>query len=217
LEQFKERDGTPETQQRNLNSPAKGAASGVRNQTLEFAPSHAAGEKPTILKEAEMMELQEAIMQGIKELQRQQQETTRQGIKELQRQQQETTMQIIRALQQPPQATNPLEYIKTAEDGTNEIAPNELITKLKTSKRMNETPENPHVPDNRPSKPYMKYIEEPSMVRAGKQSTKFREVHIRLDKEVRALQSDYDEDIQEIKRLDFRTELTVIPAMFLTT
>jgi hypothetical protein len=228
-------DYNREIRQRNLDLPAKGAASGVRNQKSEFAPPHAANETRTALnsalgrllmehfkergnatpetqqrdkdraipKEAESMEQQEVMMQGMRDLQ----ETTMQGIKELQRQQQEATLQIIRALQQQPQAAKPLEYIEPAEGSVNaEVVPNEVITKRATANRVNETQENPDTPNKTSYAKNRDYIENPSVIKQGRRSAKFREVHSTLDKRLRAAQSEYDEDGRESRRLDGRAE-----------
>jgi len=80
--------------------------------------------------------------------------------------------------------------------------------KIKTAKRMNEAQEeNP----NTPNKP--KYvmanqdlIENPSIIKRAKRDIKLRQIQLSLSKEHRTAQTEYDEYMQESKRLDFRAE-----------
>ena len=89
-----------------------------------------------------------------------------------------------------------------------ETVPNQLVTKLKTAKRIHAAQEeNP----NTPNKP--KYvianqdlIENPTIIKRAKRDIKLREIHLTLDRKHQAAQSLYDEYSQEFKRLDFLAE-----------
>jgi hypothetical protein len=73
---------------------------------------------------------------------------------------------------------------------------------------MNEAQEeNPNTP-NKPKyvMANQDFIENPSIIKKGKRSIMTRQIQSALNKEHCTLQTEYDEDTQEIKRLDFRAE-----------
>lgn len=106
-------------------------------------------------KEAELMELQEAITQGIKE----------------------ATTQIITALQQQQKITMTAEHIEESSGNgtTSESVPNEVRTTLTTASRMSE-PQDTYVPhDEKPLTPKENHLQKPTVIEMAKHSGKLRQ------------------------------------------
>ena len=107
------------------------------------------------IKEAEIMELQEAITQGIKE----------------------ATTQIITALQQQQKSTMAAEHIEESAENstTSESVPNEVRTTLTTASRMSE-PQDTYVPhDEKPPIPTETRAKTPNVIEMAKHSGKLRQ------------------------------------------
>jgi len=118
----------------------------------------------------------------------------------MQMQQQQMEMQ-----QQQHEIMQKLERIIETTQSGEEIAPNELVTKLKTANRVSELPKSSAMSDSQPTTPQTQY-DEPGVVKRAKRSAKVRGIHIALDRELRVLRAERVEDEKEIRRLDVRIE-----------
>jgi hypothetical protein len=115
---------------------------------------------------------------------------------------------LLMEMQKLQDLTEELIHIVKSAKIDSETLPNELVTKLKTAKRMNEAQEkNPNTP-NKPK--YIMsnkdYIENPGVIKRAKRDMKLRKIHLTLDRKHRAAQTVYDEYKQELQRLDFLAE-----------